>query len=105
MANNQMLTSKKPSKGAKLFHPRDTKIARTVDSVTTHVSAKKTSSGKVEIKGDILIGDPAKYSSEFAKELAHPASKLHARRVRRRVPCPVRRPALCPKSRACLCSV
>ena len=65
--------------GAKLFHPRATKIVRTVDSVTTHVSAKKTSSGKVEIIGDILVGDPAKYSSEFAKEVAHPARNLHRR--------------------------
>jgi hypothetical protein len=54
-----MLTSKKPSKGAKLFHPLATKMVRTVDSVTTQVSAKKTNSGRVKIISEIPVRGPS----------------------------------------------
>src|SRR4051812_47604608 len=45
MANSQMLTSKNPRKAARARIPRATKIVRIVDSVTTHVSAKNTTTG------------------------------------------------------------
>jgi len=48
-----MLTSKKPKKGARLFHPRATKMVRTVLRVTTQVSAKKTRTGRAVIIGEI----------------------------------------------------
>src|SRR5258708_7657213 len=46
MANSQMLISKKPSTDAMVFIPRDRKMIRMVESVTTQSSAKKMSSGK-----------------------------------------------------------
>lgn len=45
MANSQMLTSKKPSVDANPFIPRDTKMIRMVDSVTTVTSAANTTTG------------------------------------------------------------
>jgi hypothetical protein len=48
MANSQMLISKKPSEAAKDFRPLVTQIVRTVHRVTTQVSARKTSTGKID---------------------------------------------------------
>src|SRR5947207_14456631 len=53
MANSQMLTSKKPSKGARTFHPRAMKIVRTVERVTTTVSARNTKAGKLRTAGTV----------------------------------------------------
>src|SRR5437763_473863 len=47
MANSQMLTSKKPRNAAAALRPRAMKMVRTVDMVTTQVSATKTSSGSI----------------------------------------------------------
>src|SRR5437899_13098182 len=55
MANSQMLTSKKPRKGARTFHPRAIKIVRIVASVTTVVSAKKTRAGKLKTLGTMEL--------------------------------------------------
>src|SRR5262249_41503268 len=49
MAKSQMLTSKNPRAAAGVFHPRAMKMVRMVASVTTHVSAKKTKTGKERI--------------------------------------------------------
>jgi hypothetical protein len=46
MAKSHMLTSKNPSVAAGVFHPRAMKMVRMVANVTTHVSAKKTKTGK-----------------------------------------------------------
>src|SRR5436305_15139908 len=53
MANSQMLTSKNPSSGARVFMPRDTKIVFMVASVTTHNSATKTSRGSRDDAGAV----------------------------------------------------
>src|ERR1700722_7351451 len=45
MANSQMATSKKPRIDAGTLRPRDTKMMRMVDRVTTHTSAVKMMSG------------------------------------------------------------
>src|SRR5437868_1364831 len=46
MAKSQMLISKKPSREASSLIPRETKMIRTVESVTTQISARKTSKGR-----------------------------------------------------------
>jgi hypothetical protein len=48
MAKSQIVISKKPRTGAKSFMPRDTKIMRSVEIVTTLNSARKTTMGKKE---------------------------------------------------------
>ena len=45
MANSQMLTSNRPRSGARNFMPRDTKMVRMVEIVTTHTSAIKIYTG------------------------------------------------------------
>src|SRR5207249_3136580 len=63
MANSQMLTSKKPSKGARTFHPRAMKIVRTVDRVTTMVSARNTKAGKLRTAGTMGLSGRVTRSS------------------------------------------
>src|SRR5260370_333328 len=48
MAKSQMLTSKKPIVAARRFQPRVMQMVRIVLSVTTQVSARKTSTGKMD---------------------------------------------------------
>src|SRR5262245_25007669 len=45
MAKSQMETSKNPTTGASTFMPREMKMMRSVERVTTHNSAKKTKIG------------------------------------------------------------
>src|SRR6516165_10572801 len=56
MAKSQMVTSKKPTMGARSFLPRDKKMMRSVNSVTTLNSAKKTRIGKAAKLGNRLLG-------------------------------------------------
>src|SRR5437667_5606912 len=67
MANSQMLTSKKPSNGARTFHPRAIKIVRIVTSVTTIVSAKKTRVGKLKMVGTMELSSRVTGSSPHRK--------------------------------------
>src|SRR5438132_13391824 len=67
MANSQMLTSKKPSNVARIFHPREINIVRIVASVTTIVSAKKTRAGKLKIVGTMELSSRVTGSSPHRK--------------------------------------
>src|SRR5205807_10002781 len=48
MANSQMVISKVPRIDARTLRPRDTEMIRTVEMVTTHVSATKMTSGRMK---------------------------------------------------------
>jgi hypothetical protein len=60
MASSQMITSRKPRKGARFFNPRETNISRIVPMVTSRIRAKAINKGSMT---QLYISAPKKSCS------------------------------------------